>query len=391
MMRALTLEATWKPRPDYPLLPREMETRKAIRASGVWKMPKLELAEQPIPRIEEDEVLIKVKACGICGSDTHCYETDASGYVLFSGSAKLPMILGHEYSGEIVEAGKKVISLRAGDAVAMESMVWCGICACCRAGNFNQCLHLEMVGFSVPGAFAEYIAVKEKYCWKLNVLKDAFPDRDDIYEAGALIEPISCAYNGIFVSGGGFRPGAYVAVHGSGPIGLGAVLLARAAGAAKVFAFDLSEPRNELALALGADYAASPLALRRQGTSPAEVLRDLTHGHGADLQVEAAGAASATFPEIERSLAPNGKIVYLGRHDAGAPLSLDNLVSQANQITGARGHSGHGIYPHVIRLLASGRFPAHKMITSRFPLDEAVEAVRRSTARAEGKIMVQVS
>lgn len=390
-MRALILDAVWEPRPGYQLSPQEAETRKSIRANAVWKSPSLKLTDSPIPRIDNDEVLIRVRACGVCGSDTHCYETDSAGYVLFSGSAKLPVTLGHEYSGEVVEVGKNVGSLKVGDAVTAESMVWCGLCVSCRAGNPNQCRRLEMVGFSVPGAFAEYIAVQEKYCWSLNPLKEAFPSGDDAYEMGALIEPIGCAYNGIFISGGGFRPGAYVAVHGAGPIGLAAVLLARAAGAAKIFAFDPSEPRNALARALGADYAASPLALRRQGTSPSEVLRDLTEGHGADLQVEAAGAASSTLPEIEKSLAPNGKMVYLGRHDAGAPFPLDTLVSQANQITGARGHSGHGIYPSVIRLLASGRLPARPMITSKLPFDQAVEAFQRSTERIDGKIILRFS
>ncbi|HEX5033838.1 MAG TPA: scyllo-inosose 3-dehydrogenase [bacterium] len=387
-MRTLVLDAVWEPRPGYPISPQEKESRKAIRASAVWKSPSLQLTESPIPRIGDDEVLIRVKACGVCGSDIHCYETDAAGYVLFSGSAKLPVTLGHEYSGEVVEVGRNVGSLKVGDAVAAESMVWCGLCASCRAGNPNQCRRIEMVGFSFPGAFAEYIAVQEKYCWNLDPLREAFPSGEDAYEVGALIEPIGCAYNGIFISGGGFRPGSYVAVHGAGPIGLAAVLLARAAGAAKIFAFDPSEPRNALALALGADYAASPLALRRQGTSPGEIIRDSTGGHGADLQVEAAGAASATLPEIEKSLAPNGKVIYLGRHDAGAPFPLDTLVSQANQICGARGHSGYGIYPFVIRLLASGRFPARPMITARFPLEKAVEAVRRSTERTDGKIIV---
>jgi threonine dehydrogenase-like Zn-dependent dehydrogenase len=390
-MRALSLEADWKPRPGYTPLPHEVETRQAVRANSVWHAPRFELGEKPVPAISDEEVLIKVRACGVCGSDTHFYETDEAGYALFSGSAKLPVTPGHEYAGEVVEVGRKVMSLRVGDAVVSESMIWCGHCIACRSGHPNQCRHMDMLGFSLPGAFADYVAIDARYCWTLDDLPEAFPEEDALYEAAALVEPIGCAYNGIFVAGGGFQPGAYVAIYGAGPIGLGAVLLARMAGAAKVFVFDLSEPRNALALELGADYAANPVTLREDGTSPAEVILEMTRGQGADLQVEASGAARATFPEIERSLAPNGKMIYLGRLDASAPLTLDTMVSQANRIVGARGQSGYGIYPSVIRLLASGRLPARRMITSRFPLDGAIDAICRAAERRDGKVMIRVS
>jgi scyllo-inosose 3-dehydrogenase len=175
------------------------------------------------------------------------------------------------------------------------------------------------------------------------------------------------------------------------PIGLAALLLARAAGAAKVFVFDPSTPRNALAMELGADHAASPLDLKRHGTSPADLVRELTGGDGADVQVEAAGAARETIPQIERSFAPNGKMIYLGRSDDAAPLHLDGLVTRANAIVGSRGHAGHGIFPSVIRLLATGRMPAHRMITSRFPLERAADAVAHAAKRTEGKILVRCS
>lgn len=388
-MKALTLHATWKPRLTYKITPTELESRKAISAHNIWKEPKLELGEKPIPRIEEDEALIKVKACGVCGSDAHCCEKDNQGYILYSGPIRLPVILGHEFSGEVIEVGKKVNTLKAGDPVAPESIMWCGICTACRTGNVNQCQKLEMVGFSAPGAFAEYIAVKEKYCWKLDTLRNIFHSDDEMYEVGALIEPIGCAYNGMFIAENGFKPGAYVAVYGAGPIGLGAVLVARAAGAAKIFVFDISEPRNQLALTLGADYAASPIALKRKGTSPGEVVREMTDGYGADMQIEAAGAASETVPEIIKSFASNGKMVFLGRQDGYTHIQFDMLVTQANHIVGARGHAGNGIYENVIRLIATGRIPAHKMITSRFPFERIIDAISQSAARNEGKIMVR--
>jgi scyllo-inosose 3-dehydrogenase len=388
-MRALTLDAEWAPREDYRVTPEEIETRRAISAKTVWKNPELEISEKPIPAIEEDEVLIKVKACGVCGSDTHCYEKDEQGYVLFSGPLKAPVIIGHEFSGEVVRAGKKVSVLKIGDVVAAESIMWCGECTACRRGNLNQCERLKMVGLSSPGAFAEYIAVKEKYCWKLDTLRDIYHGDDEVYEVGALIEPIGCAYNGMFAAAGGFKPGAYVAVYGAGPIGLGAVMLAKASGAAKIMVFDISEPRNRLARALGADYAASPVALKRKGTTPGEVVREMTDGHGADMQIEAAGAASATVPEILNSFAANGKMVFLGRFDGDTGVHFNTLVTQANHIVGSRGHAGHGIYENIIRLIAAGRIPAHKMITSRFGFERVVEAVAQSAARKDGKIMVR--
>lgn len=388
-MRALTLHATWEPRPTSSVTPAEIETRKADSARMVWRNPKLEFDEIPVPRIGDDEVLIKVRACGICGSDTHCIEKDDQDYILYSGPLRLPVILGHEFSGEVIETGKEVQTLKAGDIVAPESIMWCGICTSCRKGNFNQCRRLDMVGFSAPGAFAEYIAIKEKYCWKLDALRNQLNSDDEVYEVGALIEPIGCAYNGMFVSENGFKPGVYVAVYGAGPIGLGAVLLARAAGAAKIFAFDISEPRNRLAMELGADYAANPAVLKRQGTSPGDVVREMTDGYGADIQIEAAGAASETIPEIINGFAANGKLVFLGRQDGYTHIPFDVLVTQGNRIVGARGHAGKGVFENVIRLIASGRIPASRMITSRFSFERVVDALKQSSARDEGKIMVR--
>ncbi|MFM7203598.1 MAG: scyllo-inosose 3-dehydrogenase [Myxococcota bacterium] len=388
LMKALLLKGNWEPRPGYHVTPFERASGKAISASTIWRRPQLELTELPVPAVAADEVLIKLKACGVCGSDTHCYETDSDGYVIFSGPARLPCVMGHEYAGEVVEVGRDVTTLKVGDAVAPEGMLWCGKCISCRSGNPNQCLNLEMVGFSSPGAFAEYIVTREKYCWKLDALQEHFSGRD-IYRVAALIEPIGCAYNGMFVAAGGLRPGSYVAIYGAGPIGLGAVLMARAAGASKIFVFETMEERCSLARELGADYVYNPRTLKQQGTSPSEVVRELTQGYGADMQVEAAGAAPQTVPEIEKSFAPNGKMVYLGRAAASANMYLDTLVSQANMIVGARGHAGYGIYPFIIRMLATGRIPAQKMITAEFGFDRVLEAVHQSTTRVDGKIMVE--
>lgn len=386
-MNALVLSGEWSPRPGHRVTDFERRTGKAESASTIWRHPQVNMGRVPLPEIADDEVLIKLKTCGVCGSDTHCYETDSEGYLIFSGPAKLPCVLGHEYAGEVVEVGRSVATLKVGDPVAPEGMLWCGRCTSCRAGNPNQCLNLEMVGFSSPGAFADFIVAKEKYCWNVSGLLERFGEKRG-YEVSALIEPIGCAYNGMFISAGGLRPGSYVAVYGAGPIGLGALLMARAAGASLVMMFETSEERCALARELGADFVGNPIELKRQGTSPSEVVRSLTKGWGADMQVEAAGAAPHTVPEIEKSFAPNGKMVYLGRAAASANMYLDVLVSQANMIVGARGHAGYGIYPYIIRMLSTGRIPVEKMITSRFGFGDVVRAIEQSTTRADGKIMV---
>ncbi|MFH1467302.1 MAG: alcohol dehydrogenase catalytic domain-containing protein, partial [Pseudomonadota bacterium] len=290
-MKAYVLDADWDPRPPYAPSPAEVASRKARVASEVWRHPRLSLRQLPDPTPGPQEVLIRVRAVGVCGSDTHCVETDPEGYILFSGPTRLPVVLGHEYSGEVVATGVDVRELRAGQLVACEGMLYCGVCEACRRGRFNQCVRLDMVGFSAPGAYAEYIVAHEKHCFVLDGLAERLGGAGRALAIGALIEPIACPYNGMFVAAGGMPPGSHVAVYGCGPIGLGAILLARAAGAATVLAFDVSQERCRLAEALGADAAWDPRALAAAGSSPADRVLEFTQGWGADMLVEAAGAA----------------------------------------------------------------------------------------------------
>jgi scyllo-inosose 3-dehydrogenase len=385
-MKALVADGDWQPRPGYPVSASETHQHRALSGSQVWRQPRFVFKDIPFPQIKDDEILIRVKAVGICGSDTHVYETDGDGYILFSGLVRLPCVLGHEFAGVVEQTGKLVRELAPGDLVAMESIQWCGYCTPCRSGAFNQCQNIELLGLSTDGALAEVAAMKAKYCWKLNGLRDRYPETE-IFEIGALIEPIGCAYNGMFISGGGLKPGETVVVHGAGPIGLAAVALARLSGASLVIAFDPLAVRLELAKTFGADFV---FKVGPGGSSipPGQRVLDLTGGIGADLQVEAAGDASATLPEMERSTAPNGRIVYLGRAQRSTPMSLDGLVSGAQKIVGSRGHSGYGIFPNIIRLIAAGRLDPRPMITSRFAFGEALAALERSSARIDGKILV---
>jgi threonine dehydrogenase-like Zn-dependent dehydrogenase len=383
-MKALVLTAEWDPKPDYQVSDWEKETGKAITGNSVWRHPRLEIKEVPMPAVGPDQVLVRVRACGVCGSDIHFYETDAQGYILYPGLTRFPAVLGHEFSGQVVEVGSAVRELEVGDMVTAEEMIWCGHCRPCRDGFPNQCLNLEEIGFTIDGAFAEYIAVGAQYCWKLNDLAGRYDD-PMLFDAGALVEPCGVAYNCVFVRAGGFMPGGHVAVFGAGPIGLAAAAECKAAGAAQVIVFEISPARRDLALKVGADHVYDP----RQ-VVPHEVILELTQGLGADLLVEAAGAPEATIPEMELSLAVNGKIAQVGRAAASVPIYLERFQVRHAQFFGSQGHSGSGIFPRVISMMAAGLIDMTEIITARYGLDQAVEAIKASSDRAGGKIMVRM-
>jgi len=385
-MKALVLTAKWEPRPGYVVSEFEKKTGKAIEGFNVWRHPKLELKEVEQPKPGPGEVLLRVKACGVCGSDVHFYETDADDYILYPGLTKFPAIIGHEFAGEIVEIGPgpEAEGFKVGDRVTVEEMVWCGYCRPCRDGFPNHCQNLEEIGFTIDGAMAEYIVVPAKLCWKVDAIFERYADEELAWEVAATTEPTCVAYNTVFERAGGFRPGAYVAVYGAGPIGLGAIQLAKAAGAAKVIAFEVSEVRRKLAKEVGADYVYDP-----REVTPSEAVMEVTHGEGADLSVEAAGAPEKTIPEMEKTLAINGKIAVVGRAAKRVPMFLERFQIRRSQLFGAQGHSGHGIFPSVIRMMGAGLIDNSKIITSRFPLSEALSALEKATKREDGKIIIK--
>lgn len=361
----------------------EKETGKAITGNNIWRHPKLEVRDCPDPTSGSKQVLIEVKACGICGSDMHFYETDDQDYILYPGLTKFPIIIGHEFSGKVVEVGKEVTLIKPGDMVTVEEMIWCGRCTPCRNGFPNHCVNLEEIGFTIPGAFANYIAVDEKFCWKIDTIAERFGSEEMGYTVGALCEPTGVSYNAIFTRGGGFKPGAYVSVFGAGPIGLTAIGLVKAAGAGMIVAFEISPQRLELARQVGADYAYDP-----REVTPSEVLMELSKGEGFDFQYEATGVPELVVPEMEKCLAINGKVVQVGRAAQKVPIYLETFQVRRSQFFGAQGHSGHANFPNVIRLVGSGRLDLSPIITAHYQLAEAVDAIAKSTARVDGKIMV---
>ena len=389
-MKALVLDGDFDPRPDYAVSETERQTRIARRGSSVWRNTRLEVKEVPDPEVGAGEVLIRIHACGVCGSDLHLAEMDADGYQIYPSWTKRPVVIGHEFAGQVAAVGSQVTDFKVGDLVTAEQLQWCGKCAICRKGLFNHCRNMGRLGFVTPGAFAEYVAVKEQYVWNINSFKDALGSEDAAYEAGAVIEPTGIAYNGLFSRSGGFMPGSVVVVYGAGPIGLAAIALARLAGAGKVIAFEVSPSRQKLARDMGADVVHDPQELAQQGSSPHEVVLDLTDGYGAEMHVECTGVPKAVLPEIEQALAVNAKVVNLGRRAGTTPSTLSVYQDTGSQSFGSLGHTGYGTFGNIIRLISNRRLNIPAMITARYPLERAAEAIHSLANREGSKVMVRM-
>lgn len=387
-MLAAVLYGEWAPRPGYKLTPEEERTRKAKHGSRVWRNPTLKLEEIEKPKPGPRQVVIRVKACGICGSDIHMYEKDEEGYMLYPGMVRLPVVIGHELSGEVVEVGSGVKTLKPGDPVTVVEMWYCGECVNCRRGYFDHCINLEEMGFTKNGGFAEYLVVDEKYCWKIDGFMNVYRSEEEMYEAGSLVEPFSVAYKAMFVRAGGFFPGAYVVVYGCGPIGLACIMLAKAAGAGKVIAFEIIPERIELAKKVGADHVFNPKELERKGKSIHEVILDVTGGWGADLQVEAAGYPPL-LSEMQKCLAVGGKITWIGRADRETPIWLEYFQVRSSQIYGSQGHVDMAPFMWVIRMISAGLIDPTKIITARYKLSEVHKAMERARERRDAKITIK--
>ena len=385
-MKALQVEAEWLPRPGYRVTAAEERTRVARNGSMVWRNPDFAVRELEEPGLGADEVLIRVRACGICGSDVHIYERDDEGYMLYPGLLGLPVVTGHEFSGDVVAAGEEVADLAPGEPVCAEEIAWCGSCYACRSGYLNSCERLGELGFTYNGAHAELVATKAKYCWSIGTLVERLGENRG-YLAGALVEPTSVSYIGMFVQSRGFVPGAHVGVAGCGPIGLAAIGLARAAGAATVLAFEPSESRRTLAEALGADAAFDPATLKNEGRTAAETARELTAGRGLDVWIEASGAPGVVA-DMTEGLAANADIVLLGRGAQHATIDLERLIVSGGALCGSIGHAGSGAFGRVIDLMAAGRLDMSRIVTETVGLDDAVSCLERLRSREAGKYVV---
>lgn len=386
-MKALRLEADWDPRPGTAaaLLPGDLSARLARRGSDVWRNPRITLVETAEPVPGPDEVVIRVGACGICGSDLHLVETDAEGYMLYPGLVRTPVVTGHEFAGRVEAVGSAVTDVAPGDLVSSEEIAWCGHCLACRSGRPNNCTRIEELGFSFDGAHAERVVTRARYCWSLAPLADAGIPTERIFQLGALVEPTSVAYIAMFLSAGGFPPGSSVGVFGAGPIGLASIALARAAGAGRVVAFEIAEGRRRLASAMGADRVLDPGEVGEVGVIDAA--REVSRGHGIDLWVEASGAAGVA-ELMARTLAPAGKLVLVGRGAHTIDLDPELLIVRSASMHGSIGHSGSGAFGHVIDLMAAGRLDLTQLVRTTVDLEGAARVLDGTPRRESGKVLV---
>lgn len=391
IMRGVTLFADWDPKPEFKLGSKDVDKVQTYLGSQVWRNPEIKIVEHDIPKPGPDEVLIEVKACGICGSDVHMAQPDDDGYIFYPGLTGFPSILGHELAGVVVEAGVKAYDkqtnkpYKGGELVCAEEMLWCASCKPCADGYPNHCERLDEIGFNVNGAFAKYIVLPAKVLWSLEPLRRMYDDEKDIFMAGSLVEPTSVAYNAVVERGGGIRPGDNVVICGGGPVGVAACAIMKRQGAARVI---LSEPeagRAELGRKMGADIIINPLE-----EDFTEKVLEYTDGMGAALYLEATGLPTIVYPGIEKAIwegkTLNSTVVVVARAEAKIPVTGEVLQVRRARIVGAQGHSGHGTFPRVIQSMASG-MNMLPLITKTITLDEVPEnIVMLRTDRNECKI-----
>lgn len=389
-MKAAELKGNWNPSEHYAPVAGDIQGKKTYLSSKVWSNLSLSIVEHPVPDIGTDEVLLKVQACGICGTDVHLVQTKDDGRMMYPGLAALPCVLGHEISGTIVQAGANTINKRTGkhyqvgELVCAEEMVWCGRCRPCADGFPNHCEALEELGITIDGGFAEYIKVDAKLCWDLGELIEVY-GRQKASLLGSLVEPTSVAYNAVIERAGGIRPGDNVWILGSGPIGLAACAILKRAGANKVIMSEPSKTRRDMALELGAtdviDSTSEPVAQR---------VLDITAGRGADLILEATGLPDVVWSDVENVIwngrTLNATVVIVARADVRIPLNGEVFQVRRASIVGTQGHSGHGTFPRVISAMASG-MDMTPIITKTILLDDVPDHVRKlQTDRTNCKI-----
>ncbi len=392
-MRAISLNADWEPKPDFILGSKDIDGKLTYLGSKVWRNPRIEIVEKAVPVPGDEEVLVEVKACGICGSDVHMRQADDDGYIFYPGLTAFPSTLGHEFSGTVVEAGKNAINKRTGkhfqkgEAVCSEEMIWCGQCRPCADGLPNHCERLEELGFSTDGAYSKYVKVNSRYVWSLEGLRKLYGE-EKMYELGSLVEPTSVAYNAVIERGGGIRPGENVVILGGGPIGVAACAILKRAGAAAVVLSEPSESRRKMALTMGATHVIDPME-----TDVAAAVLDITKGEGAKVILEATGLPGIVWPDVEKIIwegrALNTAVVVVARADAKIPLTGEVLQVRRASVVGSQGHSGHGTFPNVISAMATG-MDVSPMITKRIKMNEVEEnLLMLQTDRDEVKITIK--
>ena len=331
--------------------------------------PGFTLKDVPEPTIRDDEVLIRVRRAGVCGTDVHIYEWDDWA----KGRVKPPITVGHEFAGDVAEVGKLVTDVRVGDRVTAEGHIVDGRCLLCRTGNAHVCPFTKIIGVDRDGCFAEYISMPATNVWHLD---------DDIsFDIGGIHDPMGNAFHTALTAD---IPGSTVLITGCGPIGIFAVGICKAAGASRIIASDVNEKRLALARAMGAHDVVRP--------DQAEgVVRRHTDGLGVDVALEMSGVPSA----IHQALAlvrVGGRVQMLGIPAKPMELNLaTEVIFKGITIYGVVGRRMYDTWHQMTRFLRSGEFDPTPVITHRFPLSEADAAISAIKSGEAGKVIFEIA
>lgn len=330
--------------------------------------PGAQLATVDIPTPGPGDVLVKVRTASICGTDVHIYDWDPWS----QARIKPPMIFGHEFAGDVVELGAGVTSLKVGDFISAETHVVCGTCFQCRTGNAHVCQDYKILGVHIPGTFAEYVVIPA-----CNAVVN---DKSIPPEFCSVQEPLG---NAVHTAMSGELTAQTVAVLGCGPIGLLTVAVAKAAGAAAVFATDINDYRLGLARKLGAD-----LALNVATADPVKAVKEATGGVGVDVVLEMSGNPAAVHQGFAM-LRNGGRASLLGTSSKPIEIDLANeVVFKGITVQGITGRRMYDTWYKVAGLLRSGKLDLATVITHKFPLERFEEAMQIMKSGNCGKIIL---
>jgi threonine 3-dehydrogenase len=329
--------------------------------------PGLEIIDAPVPTAGPGEVQLRIEAASVCGTDRHIYLWDRWA----AENIQTPVILGHELAGRVVAAGAGVRRVHEGDLVGVESHLYCGVCAQCRAGSPHLCRDLRVIGAHVNGGFAEYVVIPEGNAVESNGLDPAVV---------ALQEPMGNAVHAAFAEP---IEGRTVLVTGCGPIGLCAVGIARAGGAALVIATDTEPYRLDLARQMGAHFA---LDARDPGT--VERILAATDGDGVEVVLEMSGAQAA-LDQALAAITRGGRISLLGIFGEPVRVDLSDFVIQKGlRIHGIYGRRIYDTWERTQTLLRSGALDVSPIITHRFDLADWERGFELIASRHAGKVVL---
>jgi L-iditol 2-dehydrogenase len=324
----------------------------------------LAIADLPVPNPVAGEVLIRVAACGICGSDVHGYDGS-------SGRRIPPIVMGHEAAGIIAAMGEGVTGYRVGDRVTFDSTVYCGECEFCRRGEVNLCDDRQVVGVSCgeyrrAGAFAEYVTVPERILYRL-------PDNLSFADA-AMLEAVSVAVHAVRIAE--VAGGETALVIGAGMIGLLILQAARASGCSRIFVADVDATRLELARSLGADAVIESAG--GSGDSLTSRIAQLTGDRGVDVAFEAVGRPETVAAAIACTR-KGGTVALVGNISPEVSIPLQKVVTRQIRLQGSCASAGE--YPQAMEWIAAGKIKVAPLITAIAPLDEGPSWFARLHAR----------